>query len=259
MPRGYSAWRHNWTPADEARLAEMIDDHRSYAEIAKALGRTECAIRLHCKRRGMPLSKAAGMTINRVGRLLGVDPKAVSWWCNERWLKAHDIGMHVHSGWVRVVEMDDLLAFLERERYWHLWRPERIRDSGIREWATELREGVRFLTVGEVAERLCCTVSWVSELIRRGRLPAVRRGNWLVRERDCRYPEHQSPKGRKRAPSLTERECALVRRYWGKWPATTIARFLGRSAYSKAVYSAAERMGLPRLGPGYWQRPFGPS
>src|SRR5690606_22184989 len=68
---------------------------------------------------------------------------------------------------------------------WHLWDPERIDPaSGFRRWAQEIRAGVRFLTVGDVAERCYVEVHTVSNWIRSGRLPAVRNGNWLVRERD---------------------------------------------------------------------------
>ncbi len=256
MPKGYFPGRNNWTREEELRLAEMLDNHRPYAEIAAVLGRTVTAIRLRCKRRGLPaLSKAGGMTINKTARLLGVPcAKTVTRWCNEGWLRSHDVGMQLRCGRVRVVEMDDLLGFLEKPKYWHLWEPERITDSGIREWAIEMRQGVRFLTAGEVAKRLCYSMHWVNELIRRGKIRAVRRGNWLVRECDCRHPEPQSSKGRKRAPGLTEAECRIVRRYWGKRPAAEITRLLGRSAHSKVVYNAAARMGLPKLGKGCWKR-----
>ncbi len=253
-------WRHGrtaplWTPQETQQLREMVDAHRSYADMAAALGRTETAIRVRCKRLGMPLTKAAGMTIRQTAALLGVPcSKTVAWWCNKRWLRSHDIGIEVYSGRVRVVEMDELLAFMENPRHWHLWEPERIPDAGLREWASEMRAGVRFLTLGEVAERLCCTVGWVNVLITQGRIKAVRRGNWLVREEDCIYPEVSTPKGRKRQPTLTDNELAIVRRYWGKRPANQISRMLGRGKYSKAVYNAAKRLGLPALGAGYWQK-----
>jgi DNA-binding Lrp family transcriptional regulator len=233
------------------RLAEMMDAHRSYAEIAAALGRTETAVRLRRKRRGMPaLSKAGGMTINRVALLLGIPcAKTVTWWAHSGWLPAHDIGMRVHSGWVRVVEMDDLLAFLEEPKYWHLWQVDRIKDTGIREWALEMRAGVRFLTTGEVGERLGLCAGAVHDRIQRGLMKAVKRGfNWLVREEDAVYVEPGTRKGLLRPQPLTPAECALVRRYWGQQPVRWISQRLGRTGYSKAVYNAAVRMGLPRLG-----------
>lgn len=257
MPSGYFPGRNNWTREDDMRLAEMLDDHTPYAAIAAALGRTVVAIRIRSKRRGLPaLSKAGGMMINKAARLLGVPcAKTVSWWCNEGWLRTHDIGLRMRSGWIRVVEYDEMLAFLEDSRYWHLWQAERIADSGLREWASEMRAGVRFLTTGEIGKRLglCCAA--VNDRIHRGLLRAVKRGpNWLVREEDAIYVDPRTTKGRPRPRPLTAEECALVRRYWGQYSVTWISRRLGRQGYSKAVYNAAVRMGLPGVGKGYWQR-----
>ena len=239
-----------WTAEEIGLLYEMAGEHRSHAQIAAALGRSECGVRIKCKRLGITLTKFAGMTANRLARWLGVPcAKTVSWWCNEGWLRCHDTGIRVHSGWVRVVEMEDLLAFLEDERHWHLWEPERITDAGMREWASEMRAGVRFLTTGEVGDRLGLTCAAVNDRIHRGLMRGVKRGsNWLVREEDAVYVAPGSRKGLPRPKPLTAEECALVRRLWGRYSVTEISLRLGRKGYSKAVYNAARRTGLPMFG-----------
>ena len=253
MPKGYWGNNRNWTARDSARVVEMIEDHRSYAEIAAALGRTEKAVQVWCKRHGLSVTKSAGHTVNSVARLMGVDAKTVARWCDRGWLKAHRTGLKAYSGSIRVVEHEYLLGWLEDPRYWHLWQPERIQDHGIREWAMEMRAGVRFLTVGEAAERMGVHVSTVNSHIHRGLIRAVRRGNWVIREADAVYTE-TSRKGQRRGQPLSAEEQRIVRRWWGREPVSAINRRLGRPPGAKVAYYWAKRNGLPRLGSGYWRR-----
>jgi excisionase family DNA binding protein len=254
MPRGYSEWRHNWTREEERRLGDLMCEYHSYAEIAAELGRSVWAIRLRAKRvLGLALSKAGGHTVNVTARLLGVDSHVVKRWCDRGWLKWHDIGMQVYSGRVRLVGHDELLDFLEDEGHWHLYEPGKITDSGMREWAIEMRAGVRFLTTGQVGKRLGLSDAAVNDHIHRGSLRAVKRGsNWLVRECDVRYPEPRTTKGQRRPPPFSEAEHAKVRHWWGRYPATEIAQRLGRG--NGSIYRVAARLGLPALGKGHWQK-----
>lgn len=244
MPKGHWPGR-NWTPQQETRLGELLDAHRPYAEIAREIGRSYNAVVIRCKRHlGERLSYANGHTINQVAELvLGShhNQKTVAWWCAQGWLRCHPSGLDRN---IRVVEHDDLLAFLGDERYWHLWEPERITDSALREWATETRGGVRFLTVSEAAKRLCLTTRAINRRIREGKLRAVRRGNWLVREDWCVDVEPQPRQGQT-VRRFTDRERATIRRVWGTVTLPDLAARMNRSTSS--VYGSARRMGLPAL------------
>lgn len=204
-----------WTPSEELRLIELLEAHKTYREIGKDLGRTEVAIIVRCHRMGFFLTTTNGRTVNAVAGLMGVEHDAVRWWVREGWLKAHRTDMRVHAGYVTMVEDDDLLAFLENPEHWHIWEPERIREYALREWATEMRAGVRYLTVGEAAQRMYVTANCVNQMIHDGRLPAVRWGNWRIREEDAVYPEPPSRKRRPRAVPWTEQERQCLADWWG--------------------------------------------
>jgi len=61
-------------------------------------------------------------------------------------------------------------------------------------------DGLRYVTVSQAAKLLGVSWGWLFELVRRGRLPAVRRGRALMIPRD-QLPRVQLPRVfRKRAP-----------------------------------------------------------
>ena len=245
MPKGHWPGR-NWTSAEETRLGELLDAHLPYAEIAARLGRSEAAVVIRCNRHlGERLSYANGHTINAVAELIlghHNNQKTVGWWCDQGWLKCHASGLE-HG--IRVVEHDDLLAFLGDERYWHLWEPARITDNALREWATEERRGLTFLTVGEAGKRLCLTGRAVNRRIREGKLRAVRRGNWLIRSDWCVDVEPQDRRNQ-RVRRFTPEEREAIRRAWGTTTLPSLAARMKRPISS--IYGAAGRMGLPALG-----------
>jgi excisionase family DNA binding protein len=241
----------NWTRAEEFRMVGMVADHRPYREIAVALGRSDGQVRQRCAKLKASVTKANGRTITAVARLMGVDQKAVAWWVAEKWLRAADTGTRMGKGPLRIVEHDWLLRFLADERHWHLWEPERIAEPDLREWAIEQRAGVRFLTTGEAGERLGLTHYAVNQLVRQGRIRAVKRGpNWLIRSDWCVYPAWL-PRTRGRA--LTDADRAYIARQWGKRPATWIAKRLGLKS-EISVLNAAKKLGLPPVGRGYWKK-----
>lgn len=238
-----------WTREEEQRLLDLLDRHHTYAAIGAALGRSEGGVRQRCMKLGVNLT-GSGYSQGAVARLMGVDDHAAASWCRRRWLRSYRIG-RTGRGWARLVEHDDLLRFLEDERYWHTWQPDRIADEAIREWARELRGHVRFLTTVEVGERLCLTHYAVNQLIRQGRIRAVKWGNWYVREDWLQMPEYRyRPPG----PRLSDKEVEFIRRYWGRKPATWIAAKIGNGRNDSTVCTVAYRLGLPRLGRGYWKR-----
>lgn len=239
-----------WTKAECHRLVELMEQHHTYAEAAAILGRGVSAVRERCWKLDAAMTTANGRTVSEIARRLGVDHKTVAWWIRRGYLKGHRLTAPMGRGQLLIVEHEDLTTFLEDERHWHLWTPERITESGLREWATELRGHVRFLTTQEVADRLCVTHYQVCKLISQGRIPAVKRGNnWLIRaDRLVRPVERPKLRG----PDVTDRERATIRRLWGTVPAAAIARRLKRPGTT--VHRIAHAMGLPGYGRGYWKR-----
>lgn len=235
----------NWTADDDARIPELLERHWSYARIARKFGRTEHAVRARCELLGVSATSANGRAVAQVAKLLGVDSHTVGRWCDQHWLRAYDTGCMMHRGPIRVVEHEDLLAFLEDGAHWHLWQPARIRDSALREWAEELRAGVCYLTAAEVGDRLGLTHYRVNQLINDGKIKAVKYGpNWLVRESDCVYPV--GGLHHRHGPAATAQEVDYIHDCWGREPAVRIAQTLGRS--DAFVHKNARRLGLPRLG-----------
>jgi len=173
-----------WTPDRLWRLAELIERGYSDEEIARRLGATANAVMLARKRYGLKSRTAAAMTARAVARRLGIAcSKTVTVWIERGWLKGKQIqGRGPYDQWH--VSEDALIAFLENPEHWPRWQPERIPDKALREWALELRAGVRFLTTAEVAERFYVEHPTVWNWIQRGLLPAYRHVNWMVREDD---------------------------------------------------------------------------
>lgn len=132
---------------------------------------------------------------------------------------------------------DRLLAFLADEAHWHRWRPERISEPCMREWALELRAGVRFLTLTEVADRCCVTVGAVASWIQAGILPAIRNGNHMVRESDLAGfvpPWQRSRAGLRHRRWSADDDTVLCAMRVAGAPYDEIARRLGRSLSSVA-------------------------
>ena len=241
-----------WTAAEELRLAEMVADGMSVRQMARALGRRPGAIRARMGVLRLAWTDPDGnYTLSRVAEMMGVDIHAVMWWRDRRWLRVRRSAVRLGRGYLYLVSHDALLRFLEDERYWHLWEPERITDAALREWTLEMRGSVRYLTTGEAAQVLCMTHYGVSLAIREGRLRAVKRGaNWLIRSDWLRLAPERP---RRPAKRFSDQELAYIREWWGRKPAERIARDLGRSN-DTGVIQVATRMGLPPLGRGHWKR-----
>lgn len=225
-----------WTAADDLDIEEMIVERQwTDVAIARRLGRTANAVNIRRKRLGLP-SRRDGRTSSRaVTDLLGVAcSKTVTRWIEQGFLKARR-GQAAGGAKQWVITQDALLAFLAEPSHWQLWKPEAITDKGLREWACEIRRGERYLSTAEVGRRLGVTSHAVSAWIRSGKLPAFRRGNWFVRERDLRgfVPPYQGPKtGMHQANwSHAEDEQLIALRSVGR-TFDAIAQELGRSVCS---------------------------
>lgn len=144
------------------------------AEIAAEVGTTATAVHLAVKRSGLPPRRTLALTARGVADRLGVScAKTVVRWIEQGWLRGcRAYRMGPHRIWH--VSETDLFSFVADPDHWHRWDPARIPDPALREWATEIRAGVRFLTVGEASYRMCVQPATVHQWIAKGWLPAVR-------------------------------------------------------------------------------------
>lgn len=225
----------NWTEDElmslEAYLALGLTDE----QIAGRVGRTANAVNIARKRHGIASRTNLTLNARSAAAMLGVScAKTVVRWVECGWLKAKK-GPRRGGNRQWVIDEVNLLAFMEDPRGWPAWRPERIGDQLLREWATEIRKE-RYLRVGEVAERFCVGAGTVQSWIQRGELPAHRYGNWWIPERalDGFVPPFERSKvGLKKrlyAPDEDARICELRDKHRWSWPA--IAADLGRSVGS---------------------------
>lgn len=172
-----------WTPSRFWRLLALRDQGLSDAEIGHRLGVSADAVKLTRRRYGVRGITAPDQpaSCRAVARRMGVDCRTVRLWLQHGYLhgeRGAPIGRH--PLW-RITE-DDVTTFLANPDHWQRWEPQRITDPHLRRWAADVRRGVRFLTVGEVADRMCVSVNTVNQWIHKGYLPAQRHDNWRVRE-----------------------------------------------------------------------------
>jgi excisionase family DNA binding protein len=131
---------------------------------------------------------------------LGVDAKVVARWVEEGWLSAtrsSDAPNTPHR-----IARSDVHRFLNSPPAAYAVAPDKIRDARFRRTWQRARHPL-YLAVGEAAEKLGVPVATLSRLARLGRVPAVRWGNWLIREDhldDVRKALHAS--SRKKPQSL---------------------------------------------------------
>jgi hypothetical protein len=180
--------RLTWTRARLWKLMEGLERGWTDERIGRSLGATANAVNLARKRHGIPARSATLLTARAMADALGIGcSKTVARWIGRGWLRGtRGPYQGPHRQWL--VRRDDLYAFLENAEHWHRYDPERIPDAALRRWATEVRGGVRFLTLTEVAWRCYAQPQTVHSWIAKGFLPAVRtgdgNGNHLIREAD---------------------------------------------------------------------------
>lgn len=171
-----------WSTKETDQLIRLVEDGFPYAHIARKLKRTEISVRLRCKRIGVLVTTTkATMSARDVALQLGIPcSKTVSSWIRRGWLIARDAG-HKRPLWR--ITWDALTAFLENPAYWLAWRPDRIPDLALREWAQELRaDAPRYLRHTEIADRLGVGRDTIGNWLDKGWLPAVRYGNRHIPE-----------------------------------------------------------------------------
>lgn len=217
-----------WTQEEIATLTQLLEEHASYAAIGQRLGRKPYAVYKYAVYElGINLRAGNGCTIRQVHLLFGVNRRKVHQWINGGHLQAHDAGLR---GGIRIVEHAELERFIADEAVWHLFDPTKITDSAWREWAIEVRAGVRYLSLKEVGQVLFLTSSELMRRIRSGQLRAVRAGwNWRVRSDWLPRSTESAPKTFRR---FSESEKQQMRAWHGRHTVPWIARRLKRAESS---------------------------
>ncbi len=248
--------RLRWTKEEDNRLLAMLEEHRSYPEIALALYRPLQGVWERIQKLGVTLRTANGRTQSEVAELLGVDHVTAMRWRRRGWLQAHNPGRRTV-----IIEEEDLYAFLEDPIGWAEWRPERVTDPTWREWAMELRrDEAAYVTTDEAAELACVVRQAIVQAVRTGRLRAIRAADRLLVRKDqvllAFAPDRRPARSRTPAPAghCTRPEVLeIIRREWGARPTRRIAADLGISE-ERAGQIGRNILGLPPLGRGRWRR-----
>ncbi len=192
FPRCWAEWEEEYL-AENLGLVPLWD-------IAAHLGRTEAALRIRLSRKGMtaPTKREDVLTSRQVGSIMGVDVHVVVKWVERGYLRGRVLliggGRYVWRIW-----RYDVKRFIVSPRNFAYFDPERIADREIRRLALLARErhgNPEYLTTGQVAKIHRVTDQRIANLIRRGRLPAVRWGNWLVQREDAEALELDVGRGK---------------------------------------------------------------
>lgn len=173
-----------WTQARRFRLMTLIDQGLGDIEIARKMDTTAAAVHVARRRYKIGGVYQHALSARAVAEMMGIGcAKTVTAWIERGFLVGKRIRHQgPHRTWL--IQRSDLWAFVEDEQTWHVWATARITDPDLRRHAEEVRGDVRFLTPGEVAERMYTQHSTVNQWIHKGYLPARRWGNWWIDERD---------------------------------------------------------------------------
>ncbi len=202
MPKGiYKTPGHNWSEGDDELLADSWGRISDKA-VARRLGRTVDACKIRATRH-LGLSRTMNLyTAREVGRIFGVDSKAIIRWAEQGYLKARRSS--VGAGKTRRWDVDD--ASIERLIQRHPWfydrkRIDRFDYTHWRNLAEEAWRREPYLTAREAAARLGLNVETVRRHCRRGWVKKAYRvhwlgndaGTWLIAESSIKSFEYKRP------------------------------------------------------------------
>jgi excisionase family DNA binding protein len=173
-----------WTPERVYALDELIRQGRSDVQIGRALDASANAVNIARKKHALPCRTVVLLSARAVAERLGVMcSKTVARWIRCGWLRgARGQRRGANRQWY--VTEAALWDFVANPAAWHAWDAARIINADLREYAVSVRAGARYLTPGEVAERCFVTHMAVNGWIHRGVIPAVKYGNWRIKEAD---------------------------------------------------------------------------
>ena len=163
-----------WTKAEDEFYLEHVGS-LSYDDIAAALGRSAEGLKIHAKRRGLPLAtRVPGwLTAHQVGVILGVDTHKVPNWIDAGIMPGETIPFNGRP--VRRVRWTAFKRWLVKPESWIYFDSERIQNESLSRLGhlAKQRWGDEWWTARRAADYLHCDPTDIARQIKLGKLPAI--------------------------------------------------------------------------------------
>jgi hypothetical protein len=177
-----------WTEAESALVREQMGVV-PFGELSARLGRTPVAIKLHAKRRHIPMPsrQSRWVTAGEIARMLGLSHDTVGNWLAEGQPlpPVHELRSMART--TRAVSCVAFLSWAVNPNNWIYFNPARVADPYLARLIARQQErwNDAWWTTGQVAAYHNVTPHDVGRAIQRGLLPARRWANWRVRRSDA--------------------------------------------------------------------------
>lgn len=238
-----------WTEERLHDIETFLADGYSTMHIAGVYNVTVPALKKACQRYGISIrERRTSHTVAGMARLMSTTAQTIRRWCARGLLRHEATPRARHT--TRWIPEEAVIEFLQDQRYWALWRPERISEPGLRKWAEELRATDELMSTDEIAKHHLCTTSGVIRWLRKGYLTKVTCGPRIYVRRaevEAFIPPINNPKPKTRR-LYSAKELAL----WAElrrrgWRITEISANTNRpeSTIYKALSTAFP--GLPKV------------
>jgi len=162
-----------WTPAEVDFLATNL--YRIGFEAAAAhLGRSPYGVRIFVRRTknriNGPARDPRNLTAEKVGNMLGIDPKIVHRWDTIGILKFQRL---TQLGMVRTITSEDFAAWVLDTDNWVYFQIEKVLHAPLRDMLSQKREewGDDWLTARQAADILGITTHELADQGNKGRIP----------------------------------------------------------------------------------------
>lgn len=189
-----------WSDDELVRARLLIEEGKSVAQVARALGRSYHAVVCALQKHEGGVERVRRQELCRVrslwetAQLFGVSYPRAFVWVRERWLKARRNGAWRHAGPAQraktkrvayLVSDDAIMAFLSVREAWVTYDPADITDAAWRAAAEDARAaaGGFWITAQDYASQAYYAREHGSKLVRQGRVPYETRkilGAWYV-------------------------------------------------------------------------------
>ena len=174
----------SWSEEEEDFLQENIGK-LSLAEMAKALGRSENAIKIMQVRKQFPsASKRPGyLTGQQVSKLFRVDIHTVMKW-HARKILEFDILPNKRK--IRSVSIRRIYRWAVQPKNWIYFKVERLRDPHLKKLVLLAQErwGDEWWTIGQAARYHGVDTRHVNMHLHKGKIAGVQWGNWYLKKSD---------------------------------------------------------------------------
>lgn len=184
--------RPKWSAKEDELLEHCTSEGIRYGTIASKVDRSYRGVAHRAAILGTNFERI-GYSKAGVAKLFGIGGhKAIDHLVSIGVLNAHKLKNRPTARNSYVIFHDDIIEFIDNERTWHWWDASKITDSGLREYAQEVRDGKHWLTTVDLGKIFGYTSASIWLFIRNGLLRATlvggrrwcMRADWLPRERE---------------------------------------------------------------------------